>query len=183
MLHKYKDRLYHGTISEIEHIDVEEGRSRKDFGKGFYMAVSKKHATDMMHKKHREALRRNRNKTPQDFPENLYKIEINEELIDKYNIKCFEKADTEWLDFVLMCREKGGLPHDYDIVIGPTADDDTALCLKSYEEGLYGSKGSLEAKQILLKNLEVENLGVQVFIGKQKVADELITKIEKISWE
>jgi len=35
-------------------------------------------------------------------------------------------------DLVLMCREKGGVPHAYDLVIGPTADDDTALCLKAY---------------------------------------------------
>lgn len=29
--------LYHGTISEIATVDVAAGRSRKDFGKGFYM--------------------------------------------------------------------------------------------------------------------------------------------------
>ena len=34
--------LYHGTASEIQQVDVKLGRERKDFGKGFYMAVSKK---------------------------------------------------------------------------------------------------------------------------------------------
>lgn len=33
--------LYHGTASEIQQVDVKLGRERKDFGKGFYMAVSK----------------------------------------------------------------------------------------------------------------------------------------------
>lgn len=41
MFEKYKSVLYHGTISQIEHIDVKRGRGNKDFGKGFYMAVSK----------------------------------------------------------------------------------------------------------------------------------------------
>ena len=99
-----------------------------------------------------------------------------------FNIKIFENADLEWLDFVLMCRELGGMPHEYDLVIGATADDDTALCLRAYEEGLYGKTGSSEAKELLLKNLEVENLGIQYFIGKQNVADTLIRNIRKIEW-
>jgi hypothetical protein len=81
-----------------------------------------------------------------------------------------------------MCREKGGIPHDYDVVIEPTADDDTILCIKTYWDGLYGKVGTLEAKRILLNNLEVENLGVQYFIGSQEVADKLITNIVQIDW-
>ena len=174
--------LYHGTISEITAVDVSAGRSRKDFGKGFYMSVSKQQAIGMMHKKYREAVRRSRNRNLSEIQENLYEIQLDEGKLDNLQIKVFEDADVEWLDFVLMCRERGGMPHDYDLVIGATADDDTALCLKAYEEGLYGRTGSVEAKEILLKNLEVENLGIQYYIGKQNVADTLIRSIRKIGW-
>lgn len=34
----------------------------------------------------------------------------------------------------MFCREMGGMPHDYDLVIGATADDDTALCMKAYKK-------------------------------------------------
>ena len=44
---------------EIIHVDVTKGRSSKDYGKGFYMAVSMTQAIGMMHKKYRETLRRN----------------------------------------------------------------------------------------------------------------------------
>lgn len=88
----------------------------------------------------------------------------------------------EWLDFILMCRENGGMPHNYDLVIGPTADDDTALCLKVYWDGLYGKVGSNAAKTILLNNLETENLGIQYYIGKQHVADRLITNLKELNW-
>ena len=44
MFEKIKSVLYHGTISQIEHIDVKRGRGNKDFGKGFYMAVSRQQA-------------------------------------------------------------------------------------------------------------------------------------------
>jgi hypothetical protein len=181
MYQKFKNVLYHGTISEISKVDTTKGRDKKDFGKGFYMAVSKSQAVGMMHKKQREAVRRNK-KNNVDVKEYLYKMTLDTEYAEKLNIKVFEQADEEWLDFILMCREKGGTPHDYDVVIGPTADDDTILCIKTYWDGLYGKVGTLEAKRILLNNLEVENLGVQYFIGSQEVADKLITNIVQIDW-
>lgn len=182
MYRKFKTVLYHGTVSEIKQVDVSLGRGRKDFGKGFYMAVFKIQAVGMMHKKYREAIRRSRSKQETAFSEKLYEIELDEQMISRLKIKVFEHADLEWLDFVLMCREKGGMPHDYDLVIGPTADDDTALCLKAYWDGLYGKVGTDDAKRILLNNLETENLGIQYFVGKQEVADKLITGIKEISW-
>ena len=74
------------------------------------------------------------------------------------------------------------MPHNFDLVVGPTADDDTALCLKAYWDGLYGKTGSVEAKKVLLSNLETENLGIQYFVGKQDVADKLIAGIKLIDW-
>lgn len=182
MYHQIKSVLYHGTISEIEKVDVSLGRGRKDFGRGFYMAVTRSQAIGMMHKKYREAVRRSRNKDEQAFGEHLYEIHLDEAIIQSLSIKVFENADVEWLDFILMCREQGGVPHTYDMVIGPTADDDTALCLKAYQDGLYGKRGSREAKRILLDNLETENLGIQYYIGKQEVADRIIKKITHIEW-
>lgn len=182
MSHKLNTVLYHGTISEISRIDVTLGRGRKDFGRGFYMAVTKQQAVGMMHKKYREAVRRSRAKQESNFTEKLYQITLNEDMLSSLNIKIFEEADEEWLDFILMCREKGGTPHAYDLVIGPTADDDTAFCLKAYWDGLYGKTGSPEAKRTLLNNLETDNLGIQYFIGKQEIADVLIRNLLPIDW-
>lgn len=181
MLQKIKPILYHGTIDEISAVDVTAGRDRKDFGKGFYLATTKSQAVGMMHKKYREAVRRSKNKKDAAFQEILYEIHLDEQAIQELNIKVFENADMEWLDFVLKCR-KGGTPHQYDLVVGPTADDDTALCLKAYQDGLYGKVDSSEAKTILLNNLEVENLGIQYFVGNQEIANRLITDIIKVDW-
>ena len=41
---------------------------------------------------------------------------------------------------------------------------------------------SLLFKRILLNNLETDNLGIQYFIGKQEVADILITEIFSVNW-
>lgn len=182
MSQQYKEKLYHGTVSEISSVDVSKGRGNKDFGKGFYMAVSKKQAVDMMHKKYREAVRRSRNKKMSDFSEHLYQVTLDVAYMEELHVKQFFTADESWLDFILMCREKVGVPHEYDVVIGPTADDDTMLCLKAYWDGFYGKVGSKDAKRILLNNLEPENLGIQYYVGRQEVADRLIKEIRPVDW-
>lgn len=182
MYRSLKTILYHGMVSEISQVDVKLGRGRKDFGRGFYMAVSKKQAIGMMHKKYREVVRRSRGKQKDAFLEKLYEIRLDEKIFPNLRIKVFDQADQEWLDFILMCREEGGVPHDFDMVVGPTADDDTILCLKAYRDGLYGSVGTDSAKRILLNNLETENLGIQYYIGKQEVADRLIKSLKVVDW-
>lgn len=182
MLQHASSVLYHGTAEKITKINVTRGRNNKDFGKGFYMAVSKSQAIGMMHKKYREAIARRPNAPKEQFSETLYEISIDFDYIKTLNVKEFSSANEEWLDFILMCREKGGLPHSYDVVIGPTADDDTMVCLNSYWRGFYGEVGSDDAKEKLLSYLEPENLGIQFFVGKQEIADKLILSINEVQW-
>ena len=73
--------LYHGTAEKFETIDVFKGRNNKDFGKGFYMAVTKSQAVGMMHKKYREALLRRPNAPKDRFSEILYEIKIAQVLM------------------------------------------------------------------------------------------------------
>ena len=180
ILPRISDTLYHGTIDSFTRVDVSKGRRNKDFGKGFYMAAEKSQAIGMMNKKFNEAVRRSKSKNTNQFEKHLYEIKLNRELFSALKIKIFLDADMEWLDFVLACRNSESIPHDYDLVIGPTADDNTALCLKYYFDGVYGKVGSDDAKEFLMKNLEVENLGIQYYIGKQDVADKLIISIKEL---
>lgn len=177
------ETLYHGTIFQIDRIDVSKGHGNRDFGKGFYMATSRGQAIGMMHKKYREAIVKLGGKSGQEkLSERLYELKIDIEAVNALKVKVFEHADMEWLDFILMCREQGGTPHDFDCVIGPTADDNTLLCLRTYWQGFYGDIGSDEAKEVLLRNLEPENLGVQCFVGRQEVADRIVKGIVEVDW-
>lgn len=176
------DALFHGSAVEFCHIDVSKGRGRKDFGKGFYMSLSVQQAIGMMHKKFRESISRRRDHSLGMFKEKLYRIELNRALLQELKIKVFSAADMEWLDFILMCRPSEGVPHDYDVVIGPTADDDTNRALKFYYDGTYGDPGTKEAKEMLLRVLETDKLGVQLYVGSQSVADRLVAKFESVDW-
>ena len=182
MLNTLLKPLYHGTIVPFGRIDVSRGKGRRDFGRGFYMALSASQAIGMMHKKYREAISRRRDTRADDLREILYRIRLKPDAIDSLKVKVFASADLEWLDFILMCRSSIGVPHDYDLVIGPTADDDTMMALKFYHDGAYGMPGSESAKRLLLQVLETENLGIQCQIGKQSVADRIVDSIEPVDW-
>ena len=172
--------LFHGTISLITAIDISKGRIRKDFGQGFYMATTPAQAIGMMHKKRREAERRSRGALPPDCDERLYRVTLKPTIAEELRVKVFESADMEWLDFVLAGR--AGMRHGYDIVAGPTADDDTAAALQLYTRGLFGPVGSVRAKETLLMSLEPENLGVQVCICNQAAVAKAVDSFELVDW-
>lgn len=171
---KIKSTIYHGTISDIDNIDLTAGRGYKDFGKGFYLAYNKAQSIGIINKNYKIALKRKQS----DIKKILYAFDTSQDNLEKCRVKVFNSADLEWLDFILMCRKSPNTPHEFDVVIGPTADDDTSLCLNMYNEGVYGPVGSEGAKQTLLRNLEVENLGTQVFIGTSKGLSILYNKRE-----
>ena len=49
------------------------------------------------------------------------------------NIKAFEDYTDEWLEFVVKCRS--GNTHEYDVVIGPMADDTIYDYIEAYTQG------------------------------------------------
>lgn len=102
MLLHINEILYHGTAEKILNIDVKKGRNHKDFGQGFYMAVSKQQAIGMMHKKYRESILRRPNAKENQFEELLYEIILDTHYAETLSIKEFKSANKEWLDFILM---------------------------------------------------------------------------------
>lgn len=123
--------LYHGTNEDIEAIDLTKGLRHKDFGKGFYVTPDKATAIRMAKKKARLF----------GGTATLITYELDETVLQSdLKIKVFpEKACVEWLLFVDANRDrKNENPiHDYDIVIGPIANDGVVLQLTNYREGIY----------------------------------------------
>ena len=97
---------------------------------------------------------------PSEFGENNF---INSTL----NILTFERPTKEWADFIYQNRNRNiSFKHDYDIVIGPIADDGVAYLLSRYEEGSF----TLEQ---LAKELKFKKLNKQFYIGTQRAIDLL----------
>lgn len=84
-------------------------------------------------------------------------------LTDKsLKIKIFDGVSEEWAKFILENRRSSKkYAHDYDIVIGPVADDGVVLQINRYLRQLIDL-------QSLVKSLEFRKLNDQYFFGTQE---------------
>lgn len=126
--------VFHGgTKKPFDDIDLSCGRDNCDFGSGFYTAVRRSDAKTMM----LNSKNRNNGK--------ICKFIFNYKLAkdDRLNILEFETADEKWLDFITDNRiyEK---PHNWDIVIGPTADGDAFFICNRYDKGMITAEEAIE---------------------------------------
>ena len=123
-------RLYHGSDQEISEIDLTRGLPDKDFGQGFYL-------THLRHQAERMALSkcsRSQGKTP---TVTVYEFDDEEARRQKLRMKVFDKPTEDWAKFVSENRHasRTGFAHQYDIVIGPIANDSMAMQFRLYEQG------------------------------------------------
>ncbi|GHT35116.1 hypothetical protein FACS189434_12430 [Bacteroidia bacterium] len=122
-------KLYHGSYTKIDKIDLSKCNPNKDFGQGFYATKFRQHAeiwADIVGKKNNaKGFVSEFDYTETGFAKQICKI------------KHFDKYDEEWLDFVVMNRDKkNDVPmHDYDIVEGPVANDKVQFTLDAYLKG------------------------------------------------
>ena len=132
--------LYHGTNADFERISLTIGLRYKDFGLGFYATPDRQTAIRMAQKKARLF----------GGVPTLTTFELDEAaLTSDLKVKVFpEKACVEWLLFVDANRDRKNTEpiHDYDIVIGPIANDGVVLQLTNYREGIYSPE---EAARLL----------------------------------
>lgn len=120
-------KLYHGSNQKIKTIDLSKSKPKKDFGKGFYTTHLKEQA---IYWSERIADRFGGEPT-------VTELEFHEEaaLASGLNIKVFEHPDKEWAMFVMGNRQIRNLENklNYDIVIGPVADDNMARLFGLYD--------------------------------------------------
>lgn len=142
--------LYHGSNIAIDCIDLEKCRPYKDFGKGFYL-------TDIRHQAERMAAR-----TVKMFKGEptltRFEFNIDDAAPNGLKIKVFDTPNEEWARFVMANRDIN-VPqpcHDYDIVIGPVADDTIARLLRLFTENFI-------TEEQLVKELTFSQVTSQYF--------------------
>jgi len=120
--------IYHGSTVIVKQPKIRIEKYNKDFYFGFYCTIMEQQAI-------RWATR---------FGEgivNVYEYEPD----DSLKILKFEKMTEEWLDFIIACRS--GIPHEWDIVECPMADDTIYNYIQEFQDG----KISREAFWVLAK--------------------------------
>ena len=132
-------KVYHGSHIKIEKIDLSLCRPHRDFGQGFYVTKFLRHAENWSINISRRYKKAQAVVTEFEYCENAFTQSI-------CKIKHFESYNEEWLDFVVMNRNKNNpIPiHDYDIVEGPVADDKIQNRIDIYLEGKISKSDFLE---------------------------------------
>jgi hypothetical protein len=169
--------LYHGSIHEFDIIDVSRGKPYKDFGAGFYLSPSKEHAENLARRnRHIEFMRIKQRKKKTMIGAWVYMYEFDLSHLNKLKTKEFHKPDGEWMRFVVANRNSVACLHDYDMVIGPTANDDTRASIQAFFTGVFGDVNSDSAIDFLISLIEPYQLPIQYFFGTQRAADLLVFK-------
>jgi hypothetical protein len=168
--------LYHGSTVIVNNIELNFSADRKDFGRGFYTTTMRDQALKFA------SIKAKRLKTKSAFV-SVFQYVHNQggslnppgsgQSIQEPAIKKFDKADAEWLLFVLKNRgfsERRTTDPEplFDIVIGPVANDAVGLVLNQLLIGTYGEPNSPEALDTAIRLLNTTRLYNQVFFGTEK---------------
>jgi len=129
--------LYHGTNADILQIDLWKSRVGKDFGLGFYLTPDRQVAQRQAERKFEQY---------GVGSARVYEYSVEDNAIQALRVLQFNSYSLEWARFVLMNRKNRTRIqiHDYDIVIGPIADDVIGYQIRRVEEGIITEEQFLE---------------------------------------
>jgi len=149
-------KLYHGSDVVIDKVDLSLGRINKDFGKGFYLTSLCQQAIEMGKRRAHQTLGGAPVVTEFLFDDSCLKS-------SELNIKIFPCVSEEWALFILNNRHssRNGFNHNYDIVVGPIADDGVVQQLDLYEMQLI-------TLQQLVEALRFRELNNQYYFGTER---------------
>lgn len=147
-------KLYHGSNVEIESIDLARGRRGKDFGKGFYANPDYMQAVEFCS----SVIRREGVGIP-----TVTSFDFDESALNVLNVMRFDGYSKEWAEFILLNRNNtSDVPaHDYDIVVGPIADDGVGTQIRRLSRGFITFDAFLE-------ELKYSKVSIQYFFGTEK---------------
>lgn len=150
--------LYHGSYTEVKKPEVGKGRTKVDFGQGFYLTAIKGQA-----EKWAQVIAIRKGPLYSAIV-NIYTFDDEVFKLKEFNIKHFPKYNIEWLDYVIDCRAGGNLQSQYDIIEGGVANDNVIDTVEDYENGIITSEqalGQLRYKeinhQICIRNQNIIN--------------------------
>jgi hypothetical protein len=141
--------------------DLERGREKSDFGKGFYITTLQDQAEKWAK---RQTNRAKRKKVVGTKPI----VSIYEFITDNLNIFTYDGYTEDWLDFVVANRNGRFEPHNYDAIYGNIADDDVVTVVNDYMRLLRMGRIDEQAKAFYLGQLQYSKPNNQYCIVTEK---------------
>lgn len=126
--------LYHGSNIEVSKPQILVSDRKLDFGTGFYLTSSYEQAERWANL---TTLRRNQGKAT------ISVFVFDEKSQSKLKVLAFNKSDEKWLIYVANNRLNPNATDDYDIVIGPVANDRTYPVIALYFSKIYNEEETI----------------------------------------
>lgn len=127
--------LYHGSNVAVEKPRLFKTDRRVDFGSGFYLTSSFEQA-----KRWAQIVAKRRG---EGVP--LVSVfEFDERELRELSSLQFEGATVEWLRFVGLNRRGDVAKDEFDIVVGPVANDNTMPTLRLFFAGVYSEEEAIK---------------------------------------
>lgn len=155
-------KLYHGSNLVIEQIDLTKSKVGKDFGCGFYLSAEKQQAREIAERKTEQLMYGLPTINEYDFDETC----LNSESL---KVLRFNGYTEQWARFVLDNRQNRTRMnlHDYDIVIGPIANDTVGFQIRRYTSGIISMQQFLEEIKYM------KGITFQYFFGTERAVNLL----------
>ncbi len=131
-------RVFHGSYTEIQKIDLSKCQENKDFGKGFYVTKIREQAEKWA------KIIGEIHQTKGFVTEFIFYERVFSE--KKLKTLRFDTYNDEWFDFIILNRNLETIEqqHDYDIIEGPVADDKVQKRITRYLEGMISREDFFE---------------------------------------
>ncbi len=152
--------LYHGSNIDFDRIDLSRSKPNKDFGRGFYLSADYAQASKMAEIKVAQL------ESGQPI---VQSYEMPDEALSGLRVLRFEEYSEDWAKFILLNRNNSSdsPAHDYDVVIGPIANDRVGLQLWKYENNAIDLC-------TLVNNLKyMKGITIQYFFGTERAISRL----------
>lgn len=153
-------KLYHGSNIEVVVPKIIKSNRALDFGTAFYTT------SDYEQAKKWAILTTNRNQTGNPI---VNEYDFDDKYIEILKINQYDSANREWLRFVSACRSEMQSGDEYDLIIGPVANDRTFDVISLYLIGVYDEEETI-------KRLLPFKLKDQYALKSQKALDLLTFK-------
>lgn len=128
--------IYHGSTDTVFKPEVRQSDVFLDFGPGFYTTTSYGQAL-------RWAQIKMRRKNTNIGYVSIYELDLMR-AEEKMKIRRFERADMEWLMFVVGNRKGKVANTSFDMTIGPVADDNVYQSIRLFETGVLNAEDTVK---------------------------------------
>lgn len=155
-------KLYHGTYTDFDIIDLSKSNRGKDFGKGFYLS-------DNYEQAHQLAIFK---AIQFDAEPVVLSYQFDDSLLADGSLSFlhFDEYSKEWAEFVLKNRtnDSDNNIHSFDVIYGPIANDKVGVQIRNLMEQ------NIDMNIFLERLKYMHGITFQYFFGTEKAISKLI---------